>query len=48
MMIGIVIYSAANNTLGLLTLIPLYFAWRLVRKTPTEDTSDEPGSSKDS
>ena len=29
-LMGIVIYSFAKNTLGLLTLIPLYFVYRIV------------------
>lgn len=28
---GIVIYSVVKNTWGLLTLIPLFFIWRLTR-----------------
>ncbi|MBK8655166.1 MAG: FUSC family protein [Haliscomenobacter sp.] len=31
-MVGIVIYSAVKNTWGLLTLIPLYFIYRLLKK----------------
>lgn len=30
--IGIVVYSVVKNTLGLVTLIPLYFAYKLVNK----------------
>ena len=30
-MIGVVIYSVAANTVGFLTLIPLYFAYKLVK-----------------
>jgi uncharacterized membrane protein len=29
-MIGVVIWSVAQNTVGLFTLIPLYFIWKVV------------------
>ncbi len=32
-MIGIVIYSAVNNSLGFFTLIPLYIIYRLVNQS---------------
>jgi hypothetical protein len=31
-LIGIIVYSVAKNTWGFLTLIPLYFVYRLVNK----------------
>ncbi len=31
-MIGVIIYSAAKNTWGFLTLIPLFFIYRLLKK----------------
>lgn len=31
-MIGVVIYSAAKNTIGFFTLIPLYFIYRILNK----------------
>ena len=37
-MIGVVIYSVAANTVGLFTLIPLYFAYKLVKN----DKNNEP------
>ncbi len=39
-MIGIVIYSVAKNTWGLLTLIPLFFIYRLSKK-PKANQSQE-------
>lgn len=35
--IGIVIYSIFKNTWGMLTLIPLYFAYKLFNKPKAED-----------
>lgn len=35
-MIGVVIYSVANNTIGLVTLIPLFFIYKMVNKS-TDD-----------
>lgn len=32
-MIGIIIYSAAKNTLGFFTLIPLYLAYKLIKSS---------------
>jgi len=32
-LIGIVVWSVANNTWGLFTLIPLYFIYRLVNNS---------------
>lgn len=32
-LVGIVIYSVVKNTLGLVTLIPLFFAYKLVNKS---------------
>lgn len=29
-MIGVIVWSIAKNTVGLFTLIPLYFIWRIV------------------
>lgn len=40
-LIGIVIYSAAANTLGFLTLIPLYFAYRLLKGSDKTDAQDD-------
>ena len=37
-MVGIVIYSVAKNTWGLLTLIPLFFIYRLTRKSKRNET----------
>lgn len=31
-LIGIILYSAVKNTLGFLTLIPLYFIYKMVNK----------------
>ncbi len=31
-MIGVIIYSVAKNTVGLFTLIPLFFAYKLLSK----------------
>ncbi|MFD0797686.1 FUSC family protein [Maribacter chungangensis] len=36
-MIGIVIYSAVENTLGFLTLIPLYFIYKMVKSSKNDD-----------
>ena len=38
-LIGIVVYSVAKNTLGLVTLIPLFFAYKLINK-PKPDTTE--------
>lgn len=32
-MFGIVIWSVVNNTVGLLTLIPLFFIYKLINKS---------------
>lgn len=32
-MIGIIIWSVINNTVGLLTLIPLFFVYKLINKS---------------
>jgi F0F1-type ATP synthase assembly protein I len=37
-MIGIIIYSVAKNTWGLLTLIPLFFIYRLTKKSERNET----------
>lgn len=37
-MVGIVIYSVAKNTWGLLTLIPLFFIYRLTRNSKRNET----------
>ena len=37
LLIGIVIYSIFKNTWGMLTLIPLYFAYKLFNKPKAED-----------
>ncbi|HMO40317.1 MAG TPA: FUSC family protein [Saprospiraceae bacterium] len=37
-MAGIIIYSALKNTWGLLTLIPLFFIYRLLKKTKRNET----------
>jgi hypothetical protein len=39
-MIGIVIYSVAVNSVGFLTLIPLYIAYRLLKGSDKPDTRD--------
>ena len=39
-MLGIVIFSVAKNTVGLVTLIPLFFIYRLI-KTPEEEQRRE-------
>jgi len=36
--IGIIIYSVAKNTWGLVTLIPLYFIYRMINKSENENT----------
>ena len=36
MMIGIVIYSAVNNSIGFFTLIPLYLAYKILHKSKNE------------
>ena len=36
-LIGIVIYSVVKNTLGLVTLIPLFLAYRLINNSKTND-----------
>ncbi|HTN00036.1 MAG TPA: hypothetical protein VL088_14870 [Pedobacter sp.] len=38
-LVGIIFYSIAKNTVGLFTLIPLFFAYKLVNnsKYPTKD-----------
>ncbi len=38
-MIGILIYSAVNNSLGFFTLIPLYFIYRLVNQSKKVEQS---------
>ena len=40
-LVGIVIYSVARNTLGFLTLIPLYIIYRLVSGPRQPDEGDE-------
>ena len=37
-MVGVIIYSVAKNTWGLLTLIPLFFIYRLTRKSKRNET----------
>ncbi|MBK8706190.1 MAG: FUSC family protein [Saprospiraceae bacterium] len=37
-MVGIIIYSAAKNTWGFLTLIPLFFIYRLSKKSKRNET----------
>lgn len=39
-LVGIVIYSVVKNTLGFLTLIPLFFIYKLLNK-PEQDKSRE-------
>jgi len=36
-MIGVVVYSIVKNTWGLLTLIPLFFIYRLTRNTSSNE-----------
>jgi riboflavin transporter FmnP len=36
-LIGIVIYSIVKNTLGLVTLIPLFLAYKIVNNSKTND-----------
>lgn len=36
-MIGIVVYSAVENTLGFFTLIPLYFIYKMVSRSKHDD-----------
>lgn len=36
-MIGIVIFSVVKNTVGLVTLIPLYVVYRFMRSSRTDD-----------
>ncbi|MFT6748175.1 MAG: hypothetical protein ACI9XR_000791 [Flavobacterium sp.] len=36
-LIGIVIYSIVKNTLGLVTLIPLFLAYKLINGSKTND-----------
>ena len=36
-MIGIVIYSVAKNTVGLLTLIPLFIAYKIVANSKNDN-----------
>lgn len=38
-MVGVVIYSAVNNTIGLLTLIPLFIAYQMAK--PPVDSTDQ-------
>ena len=33
-LIGIVVYSVLNNTFGLFMLLPLFFAYKLTKKSP--------------
>ncbi len=37
-MIGVLIYSAVKNTWGFLTLIPLFFIYRLTKKSERDET----------
>ena len=34
-LIGVIVYSVVQNTWGLLTLIPLYFVYKLINKPKT-------------
>lgn len=36
-MIGVIVWSVAKNTVGLLTLIPLFVAWRLVNGSKDQE-----------
>jgi riboflavin transporter FmnP len=36
-LIGIVIYSIVKNTLGLVTLIPLFLAYKIINNSKTND-----------
>jgi riboflavin transporter FmnP len=36
-LIGIVIYSVVKNTLGLITLIPLFLAYKVINNSKTND-----------
>lgn len=40
-MIGVVVYSVAANTLGLLTLIPLFFIYKIVKGSKNNDALKE-------
>jgi len=40
-MIGIIIWSVVKNTLGFLTLIPLFFIYKLINNSKKEKTSKE-------
>lgn len=40
-LIGIVIYSVAQNSVGFFTLIPLYFVYKLVNKPKAESGMEE-------
>lgn len=40
-MMGIVIYSALNNSLGFFTLIPLYIIYRLVNQSKKQKNTRE-------
>lgn len=40
-LIGIIIWSVAVNSVGLVTLIPLYLIYRLVKKPKGESASNE-------
>ena len=36
-LIGIIIYSAVNNSIGFLTLIPLFFIYKMVNKPESNE-----------
>ncbi len=40
-MIGVVIYSVAKNTWGLFTLVPLFFAYKLVKTSKNNKPLEE-------
>lgn len=37
-MVGIIVYSVAKNTWGLVTLIPLFFIYKFSRKSERDET----------
>lgn len=39
-LLGIVFYSVAKNSLGFLTLIPLFFAYKLINNKPKYDNQE--------
>lgn len=40
-MIGVVVWSVAKNTVGLFTLIPLYFIYKLLNKQKDDKAVEE-------